>query len=165
MCYNIIVRYKNDKTRKPQSEDDFTNDTQQLVHSCIVKTSEEQQSKNETRQKFIDDSIDSASGDSSIKEIKKQTLQKRQESSKVDKAPAKKRRAIMPNDSQQYEMAAHLPEVDRKIRARCKKCQKKTSFFCIKCRLHLCIVDGRNCFKDFHTKKSDDKLPSTENDN
>lgn len=100
-----------------------------MVYNCIIKTSEEQQSKNgptvKTRHKLIDESIASASGASSIKKIKEQSLQKRQESSEVDIAPAKKRREMMPNDSQRYEMAAHLPDVDRQVRSRCKKCQKK----------------------------------------
>lgn len=32
----------------------------------------------------------------------------------------------------------------------------KTSTFCIKCNVHLCLLEERNCFLDFHTIKTNE---------
>ncbi|GFO07807.1 PiggyBac transposable element-derived protein 4 [Plakobranchus ocellatus] len=33
-------------------------------------------------------------------------------------------------------------------------CHQKSHFYCIKCNMHLCINKDRNCFMEFHTKKT-----------
>lgn len=50
--------------------------------------------------------------------------------------------------------AAHLPEATIGIQKRraMKKCKKKSTVYCIKCNVYLCLVDGRNCFRKYHTK-------------
>lgn len=50
----------------------------------------------------------------------------------------------------------HLPDIDSKENAsRCKNppCKFKTHMFCNDCKKHLCLMKGRNCYKDFHLKK------------
>lgn len=49
----------------------------------------------------------------------------------------------------------HLPEFSEgKDCSRCKydSCSKKTHFYCMKCKIYLCITRDRNCVKNFHTK-------------
>lgn len=40
--------------------------------------------------------------------------------------------------------AAYLPEATKGIQKRCamKKCKKKSTVYCIKCNVYLCLVDG-----------------------
>lgn len=51
--------------------------------------------------------------------------------------------------------AAHLPEATKGIQKRCamKKCKKKSTVYCIKCNVYLCLADGRNGFRKYHTKQ------------
>ncbi|XP_054269847.1 piggyBac transposable element-derived protein 3-like [Macrosteles quadrilineatus] len=50
--------------------------------------------------------------------------------------------------------AIHLPQVTTGVQKRCrrKNCGKKTSVFCIKCNVYLCLMGNRNCFSSFHSK-------------
>ncbi|KAJ2937295.1 hypothetical protein O0L34_g19536 [Tuta absoluta] len=51
-------------------------------------------------------------------------------------------------------MAAHLPMIDdenNNHRCRLPGCKsKKARVFCSTCRMHLCLVVGRNCYKQYH---------------
>lgn len=63
----------------------------------------------------------------------------------------KKPVAERPDDATRYDLTGHLPTFTTK--GRCRNCTKhQTKFFCPKCNARLCIVEGRNCFTDFHTK-------------
>ncbi|XP_026746467.1 piggyBac transposable element-derived protein 3-like [Trichoplusia ni] len=63
----------------------------------------------------------------------------------------KKPVAERPDDVTRYDLMGHLPAFTTK--GRCRLCTKhQTKFFCSKCNARLCIVEGRNCFTDFHTK-------------
>jgi hypothetical protein len=47
----------------------------------------------------------------------------------------------------------HLAEFDEKKNAtRCKnpKCRSKTHIYCVKCNVHLCIGNKKNCFRSYH---------------
>lgn len=58
-----------------------------------------------------------------------------------------------PKNSVRYDGKGHLPIFDKNAYAsRCKNvnCNYKTNMECIKCKVHLCCVRGRNCFTDFH---------------
>lgn len=84
--------------------------------------------------------------------------------SKVQQEPEKKKQRNMmekrPKNEIRYDLYAHLPKIDKSHVVRCKNenCQMKTSVFCVKCKVHLCFVDDRNCFTDFHLiKKNDDR--------
>lgn len=48
--------------------------------------------------------------------------------------------------------AVHLPDVTRGQQKRCRfpKCTKKTSVWCVKCKVNLCLMGDRNCFLKFH---------------
>ena len=50
-----------------------------------------------------------------------------------------------------YDRLGHWPisATQKKIVAYCKMtcCMK-----CEKCNIYLCLIDGRNCFKDFHSE-------------
>lgn len=123
-----------------------------MAYGTIGAPYEDQQSDNDPKVESKHESIE-------------QTIQN-QESLEEYEVPEKKRRTEKePND-------LHLPDVNRDIRARCKKCQKKTSFFCTTCDLPFCIIDVGNCFRSFHlanfplvnvrkTSENDAKLPST----
>lgn len=60
-----------------------------------------------------------------------------------------------PTPERRTQEAAHLPEVKKGIQKRCAldKCKMKSTVFCIKCNVYLCLVDGRNCFRKYHTKQ------------
>lgn len=69
---------------------------------------------------------------------------KSKQRSKTEKKPANKIR---------YDQIGHLPEFDEKKNpTRCKNddCRHTTHAFCSKCRVHLCLLQSRNCFRDFH---------------
>lgn len=60
-----------------------------------------------------------------------------------------------PATESRYDGYGHFPEYDEKKEAgRCKLegCRKKVHTFCMKCKVHLCLVKGRNCFFNFHSK-------------
>ncbi|XP_028413305.1 piggyBac transposable element-derived protein 3-like [Dendronephthya gigantea] len=51
-----------------------------------------------------------------------------------------------------YDGVGHMPDFSEK-KQRCRHCPKGYSFIqCTKCQVHLCLVRGKNCFKDFHCK-------------
>lgn len=60
-----------------------------------------------------------------------------------------------PFQDMRYDGYNHLPTYDeKKENSRCKMedCKGKTHIFCTKCKVHLCILKGRNCFNKFHTR-------------
>lgn len=80
--------------------------------------------------------------------------------------PNKKRRIpytkqeIRPNEELRYDSIGHLPYVDdSKSPTRCKMegCRLKSHIVCIKCKVHLCLKLGQNCFLKFHTETQDEK--------
>lgn len=63
----------------------------------------------------------------------------------------KKPVADRPDDATRYDLVGHFPTFTSK--GRCRNCTKnQTKFFCHKCNARLCVIEGRNCFLDFHTK-------------
>lgn len=64
------------------------------------------------------------------------------------------RRSSIPPVQQRTRGADHLPNVTRGVQKRCRmaKCDKKTSVYCTKCNLYLCLMGDRNCFYKFHTQ-------------
>lgn len=57
-----------------------------------------------------------------------------------------------PVHSLRYDQVGHFPNKNKSKLGRCKKegCGKKTNVYCLKCKVHLCFVDDRNCFTSFH---------------
>ena len=54
------------------------------------------------------------------------------------------------SESARFDHVGHMPSFSTK--GRCKKCIKnQTKFICVKCNVRLCLVEGRNCFNDYHT--------------
>ncbi|XP_065055887.1 piggyBac transposable element-derived protein 2-like isoform X2 [Rhopilema esculentum] len=51
-----------------------------------------------------------------------------------------------------YDQTGHwpLPSADKK---RCRVCQSYSRMTCEKCKIALCLITSRNCFKKFHTDK------------
>lgn len=109
-------------------------------------------------QQIIDDNCASIREIENVNPNIEQTGQKRSNSSEKIIVSTKKRNTAKPEDSDRYDLLGHFPEINRNLRARCKNetCNLKTSVFCIKCKVHLCLIDGRNCFKNFHIKKSEE---------
>lgn len=67
---------------------------------------------------------------------------------------ARKREQVRPSKAVRTDAVDHLPDVDsQKEASRCKEkgCKGKTHVFCTKCKVHLCLLSYRNCFKSFHT--------------
>ncbi|KAJ8385616.1 hypothetical protein AAFF_G00184130 [Aldrovandia affinis] len=55
----------------------------------------------------------------------------------------------------QMDMMDHMPNYDDKLEGtRCKQpfCSGKTQVYCDKCKVNLCFVPHRNCFKAAHRK-------------
>ncbi|XP_031358741.1 piggyBac transposable element-derived protein 3-like isoform X1 [Photinus pyralis] len=66
----------------------------------------------------------------------------------------KKKVEIRPTNAQRFDKYDHLPQYDDKKEAsRCKNqdCKSRTHIYCQKCKVHLCILKGRNCFSKFHS--------------
>lgn len=77
--------------------------------------------------------------------------QQDEESPKVSSKRAKYERR--PINEIRYDSKDHLPDVDKSRGSRCKNenCKFTTHIFCTKCRVHLCLLADRNCYKKFHT--------------
>jgi hypothetical protein len=70
--------------------------------------------------------------------------------------PRKKAKEIRPPPEMQLDMIDHMPDFHKSTEGtRCKApgCKGKTHVFCTKCKIHLCFVKGRNCFKQYHSTK------------
>ena len=69
----------------------------------------------------------------------------------VQKRPGGKKPAIsLPGDDVRYDCLGHwpIPTSDKK---RWRLCQEYNRMTCGKCKVHLCLIQNRNCFHDFHT--------------
>ena len=56
-----------------------------------------------------------------------------------------------PSDDVRRDQIGHMPDFAEK-KQRCRHCPNGYSFVqCLKCRVQLCFVKGKNCFKDFHS--------------
>lgn len=58
-----------------------------------------------------------------------------------------------PDNKIRYDKMKHFPDSRKFSTTRCKMegCRSKSAIFCIKCKVHLCVKMGRNCFRKFHT--------------
>ncbi|CAL4233389.1 unnamed protein product, partial [Meganyctiphanes norvegica] len=65
--------------------------------------------------------------------------------------PARGYKRKLPQDEVIVDQMGHFPG-SNSLRKRCKNtsCIGKTTTFCLKCKVHLCITSFRNCFCDFH---------------
>ena len=59
---------------------------------------------------------------------------------------------LPPNDTR-YDQLGHWPNPTKGNRSRCRFCKDGFSkIFCSKCKVCLCLREGKNCFVDYHTK-------------
>ena len=64
----------------------------------------------------------------------------------------KKPTVPMPEGNSRFDQIGHWPE-HQSNRGRCRHCENGYSqVFCSKCKVCLCLRNGRNCFKEFHMK-------------
>lgn len=126
---------KNNKAKERQNKDDSATE----IHTKIIN----------------DSNVPIIESNAYINQGEEKNRQKHHNQSEQIVEPEKKRSKLKLEDADRYDLYAHIP--DRKERGRCKNegCQLKTPVFCIKCNAHLCFVDGRNCFKSFHFRKTD----------
>lgn len=60
-------------------------------------------------------------------------------------------RETRPNLTIRFDKQCHFPILTSKeVRCKNEECNKKTCVICVKCKVHLCLVDNRNCFFKFH---------------
>lgn len=74
--------------------------------------------------------------------------------------PKRARYEKKPENSIRYDNMKHLAVADDNPSAtRCKNenCSYKSNIFCSRCKVHLCVKSGRNCFKKFHTLNNEDE--------
>lgn len=80
------------------------------------------------------------------------------ERSSLEKKSQKKNIEIIqetrPMPEIRFDLVDHMPRLDtNKEGKRCKNnCNKKTHFYCDKCKIHLCITKHKNCFVLYHRK-------------
>lgn len=56
--------------------------------------------------------------------------------------------------STRYEnIGKHFPLRGQRARCKEKNCMLYSVFYCMECKVHLCIKSGQNCFYNFHHKK------------
>lgn len=96
----------------------------------------------------------------SQREKRTQTYTKKHLSSKCSSEaegkpkPGKQKKEERPTFDVRYDRMDHFPDNESNpSRTRCKMegCSLRSNFFCIKCKVHLCIKPGKNCFLQFHT--------------
>lgn len=62
----------------------------------------------------------------------------------------------------------HWPRKDSKAdgrrghRCKLESCGKQSNVYCSKCNVHLCFVEGRNCFEAYHVLKVDEPTKTFE---
>ena len=59
-----------------------------------------------------------------------------------------------PTDTMRLDGLNHWPN-SVATRARCchlKGCQQRSTFWCTKCRVYLCLKGRKNCFMQYHTE-------------
>lgn len=80
---------------------------------------------------------------------------KRPSTVQLDSVKKRNKTEKRPPKEVRYDLYAHFPQIDKSRSVRCKNedCGNKTSVFCIKCNVHLCFMEERNCFMDFHLIK------------
>lgn len=69
----------------------------------------------------------------------------------LSKSLVRKPTAARPVDDVRTDGKDHWPQIKEK--GRCRYCSKLTRITCSKCNCRLCLVDGRNCFTQFHCQK------------
>lgn len=63
----------------------------------------------------------------------------------------KKIMEIRPGNEFRFDSIEHYPDIDQKnTRCKLEGCRYKSRYFCIKCKVHLCLKRQMNCFKKFH---------------
>lgn len=70
----------------------------------------------------------------------------------LEQRPGGKKPAVpLPCNDVRYDGLGHwpIPISDKK---RCRLCQEYSRMSCEKCKLHFCLNQNRNCFRDFHTE-------------
>lgn len=65
-------------------------------------------------------------------------------------ARGKKPAVVLPIADVRYDQVGHWPQpISQKNR--CRNCEMTCRMKCSKCGVYLCLLEDRNCFKDFHT--------------
>lgn len=96
--------------------------------------------------------------ESLVKMGKCNNLSKRGRPNKSSLLPLVKRsklnQEVRPISEIRYDMTDHMPFLDdNKEGKRCKNnCNKRTHFYCDKCKVHLCLTKKKNCFASYHRK-------------
>lgn len=56
-----------------------------------------------------------------------------------------------PTNTIRYDKYNHLPMISKEsVRCKNEGCSKKNNVYCQKCKVHLCLMNRRNCFTNFH---------------
>lgn len=68
--------------------------------------------------------------------------------------PVDRRSSQDPSVEQRIQGAIHMPDITKGLQKRCAatKCKYKSTICCTKCKVYLCLVANRNCFKEYHKK-------------
>lgn len=85
--------------------------------------------------------------------ILEQTAQVMSAKRELDEKTEQTTKKCRSSSEQRYDQVSHIPEVDPNVgQTRCKLegCSLKSRIRCIKCNVHLCLKQNRNCFKKFH---------------
>ena len=68
----------------------------------------------------------------------------------IDPVPrGKKPTNPLPVHDVHYDQVGHWPEPVSQ-RNRCRVCEMTCRMTCSKCRIYLCLMEGRNCYREFH---------------
>lgn len=64
---------------------------------------------------------------------------------------------VRPGNNFRYDGIEHYPGVSDSARCKMEGCKLKSLYYCIKCKVHLCLKRNMNCFRRFHIRSTDHK--------
>lgn len=157
----ILVRLKKaaSKKRSPFSSDSTVIKRDDQTQKLAKEETEaaEKRTRNRTNEEIKQEPAKKQSKTEKLVKKRTYAAKKRTQNGandEIEEKPVKKRNKTekRPPNKVRYDTINHFPKIDKSHAVRCKNedCNFKTFMLCMKCKVHLCLVDERNCFTQFH---------------
>lgn len=73
------------------------------------------------------------------------------------KSKVKRTKEVRPSNNSRYDGIEHYPGVAEGARCKMEGCRLKSLYYCMKCKVHLCLKRNVNCFRKFHILSTEHK--------